>query len=542
MRAAIYARYSTDLQNPASIEDQVRSCRERIIAEGGTVAEVYSDAAISGGSMFARNGLRSLLEDARLSQFDTVVSEALDRLSRDQEDIAGIYKRLTHADVALMTLAEGAVSELHIGLKGTMNALFLKDLAQKTRRGLRGRVEKGLSGGGNSYGYSVVRRLLADGSAATGERKVDPAEASVIQRIFAEYIAGRSARKIAAGLNHELIPSPRGGQWNASTIHGSRQRRNGILNNELYVGRLVWNRQRFVKDPDTGKRQSRLNPAKEWVVTEVPELQIIDPEMWEKAQELKSRYASHAGNKRQTKKRLLTGLIKCGCCGGNMTIARKDRYYCAARREKGTCDAAFGIAADAVESRVLDGLRRILVGNDALITEFTNELKAELGRLKKERQSGQPNLTKELADVERGIGRLISFITSGDGAPGSVREELKKLEDRKAHLIAQQNRAAVSQVVDFHPNYADLYQRKVSELGKLLRSEDTREEAMTAIRSLVDRIEVRAGTKRGETEVTLVGTLAGILALGTNKNAALEGGGTFLLVAGVGFEPTTFRL
>ena len=102
--------------------------------------------------------------------------------------------------------------------------------------------------------------------------------------------------------------------------------------------------------------------------------------------------------------------------------------------------------------------------------------------------------------------------------------------------------AAVSQVVDFHPNYADLYQRKVSELGKLLRSEDTREEAMTAIRSLVDRIEVRAGTKRGETEVTLIGALAGILALGTNKNAAPEGGGTFLLVAGVGFEPTTFRL
>ena len=102
--------------------------------------------------------------------------------------------------------------------------------------------------------------------------------------------------------------------------------------------------------------------------------------------------------------------------------------------------------------------------------------------------------------------------------------------------------AAVLQVVDFHPNYADLYQCKVSELGKLLRSEDTREEAMTAIRSLVDRIEVRAGTKRGETEVTLIGALAGILALGTNKNAAPEGGGTFLLVAGVGFEPTTFRL
>ena len=91
MRAAIYARYSTDLQNPASIEDQIRSCRERVIAEGGTVVEVYSDAAISGGSISTRLGVRALLEDARLGRFDTVVSEALDRLSRDQEDIAGIY-------------------------------------------------------------------------------------------------------------------------------------------------------------------------------------------------------------------------------------------------------------------------------------------------------------------------------------------------------------------------------------------------------------------------------------------------------------------
>ena len=542
MKAAIYARYSTDMQNPASIEDQIRTCEENVMAAGGTTVQVYTDAAISGGSIKTRPGLQALIADAGLGRFDTVVAESLDRVSRDQEDIAGIYKRLQYADIKLTTLAEGDVSELHIGLKGTMNALFLKDLAQKTRRGLRGRVEQGLSGGGNSYGYSVVRRMLADGTAATGERVIEPAEANVVQRIFAEYIAGRSARKIAAGLNGDHIPSPRGGEWNASTIHGSRQRRNGILNNEMYVGRLVWNRQRFVKDPDTGKRQSRLNPPEDWITTEVPDLRIIDDETWQKAQALKSRYASHAGNKRQTKKRLLTGLVKCGCCGGNMTIARKDRYYCAARREKGTCEAAFGIAAAEVENRVLDGLRDILVGNDTLVDEFTSELKAELARLSKRTTSDQASLQKDLAEVERGITRCVDFILSGDGAPVSVRERLTTLEDRKSTLQAQIARNPVSPVVRFHPNYADLYRKKVGELAGLLSDEATRDDAMTAIRSLVDRIEVRAGTKRGETEVTLVGTLAGILALGTKTNAAPEGGGTFLLVAGVGFEPTTFRL
>lgn len=542
MRAAIYARYSSDLQSPASIGDQITSCKERISAEGGTVVEVYSDAALSGGSMTARHGLRAMLEDARLGHFDTVVSEALDRLSRDQEDIAGIYKRLSHAEVALVTLAEGIVSELHIGLKGTMNALFLKDLAQKTRRGLRGRVAKGLSGGGNSYGYRVLNRLMADGTAATGEREVEPAEAIVVVRIFSEYISGKSPRKIVAGLNQDRILSPRGGQWNASTIHGSRQRRNGILNNELYVGRLIWNRQRFVKDPDTGKRQSRLNPPEEWIRTDVPDLRIIVQEVWEQAQALKTRYASHAGNKRQTKKRLLTGLVKCGCCGGNMTIAHRDRYYCAARREKGTCNASHGIAASEVESRVLEGLRDILVGNQALIEEFTTTLKAELARLKKHQNGEHNNIDKELADVERGITRLISFITSGDGAPESVRSELKNLENRKAKIVSEKARLAVSPVVDFHPNYAEIYRRKIKELGQLLSDEGSREKAMEAIRSLIDRIEIRAGTERGACEVTLVGALAGILALGTNKNAAPRGGGTFLLVAGAGFEPATFRL
>jgi site-specific DNA recombinase len=544
MKAAIYARYSTDMQNPASIKDQIRTCEEHVTAADGTTVQVYTDAAISGSSIKTRPGLQALIADAGLGKFDTVVAEALDRLSRDQEDIAGIYKRLQYADIQLTTLSEGDVSELHIGLKGTMNALFLKDLAQKTRRGLRGRVEQGLSGGGNSFGYGVVRRLLADGTVATGERVVEPAEADIVQRIFAEYIAGCSARKIAAGLNQDHLRSPRGGQWNASTIHGSRQRRNGILNNEMYVGRLVWNRQRFVKNPDTGKRQSRLNPVEEWVITEVPDLRIIDQDIWEQAQVLKSRYASHAGNKRQTKKRLLTGLVRCGCCGGNMTIARKDRYYCAARREKGTCKAAFGIAAAEVENRVLDGLRDILVGNEVLVEEFTTELKAELARLKNRTTSDEGALRKDLAEVERGIGRCVDFIMSGDGAPDSVRERLTKLENRKSILQAQLARSAVSPVVSFHPNYADFYRKKVGELAGLLSNEATRDDAMTAIRSLVDRIEVRAGTKRGVTDVTLVGTLATILALRTNENARSSDatGGTFLLVAGVGFEPTTFRL
>src|SRR5437588_4125307 len=94
--AVIYARYSSDLQREASIEDQIRLCRRRIEQEGWEYLHAYTDRALSGANAL-RPAYQSLLEDARRGQFDAVVAEALDRLSRDQEDIAGLFKRLCFA-------------------------------------------------------------------------------------------------------------------------------------------------------------------------------------------------------------------------------------------------------------------------------------------------------------------------------------------------------------------------------------------------------------------------------------------------------------
>jgi DNA invertase Pin-like site-specific DNA recombinase len=126
-RVALYARYSSDLQREASIEDQVRTCRMASEARGWQVAQVYSDHAISGASTL-RPGYQKLLEDARAGAFDVVVAEGLDRLSRDLADVAQLYKHLSYWGIALVTLADGPITELHVGLKGTMNELYLKDL------------------------------------------------------------------------------------------------------------------------------------------------------------------------------------------------------------------------------------------------------------------------------------------------------------------------------------------------------------------------------------------------------------------------------
>ena len=207
MRAVVYARYSSDLQRETSIEDQVQLCRERIKSEGWSYLQAYTDRAIS-GSTTLRPAYQRLLEDARHGQFDILVAEALDRLSRDQEDVAGLFKRLRFAGARLFTIAEGEIGELHVGLKGTMNALFLKDLRLKVKRGLTGRVRQGRSAGGLAYGYRVIRELDGRGELIRGRRRIAEAEARVVRRIFEAFAAGKSPRAIAKMLNAEGVPGP----------------------------------------------------------------------------------------------------------------------------------------------------------------------------------------------------------------------------------------------------------------------------------------------------------------------------------------------
>jgi site-specific DNA recombinase len=369
LRAVIYARYSSDNQRDASIEDQVRDCRTFIKRQDWTYLHAYNDRAISGASAL-RPGYQRLLADARDGRFDMVVAEALDRLSRDQETVAALYKRLSFAGIRIVTLSEGEITELHVGLKGTMNALFLKDLAQKTRRGLRGRVEAGKSGGGNAYGYDVVHELGPDGLPVRGKRRVNQAKAEVVRQIFAAYAAGRSARQVAHDLNARGIAAPGDRSWGASTISGNLARGTGILNNELYIGRLVWNKLRYIKDPETGRRVSRLNEPERWVVKELPEFRIVDQELWNR---VKARQAAMRCDTRpdvrirpcdrRRPRYLLSGLVVCGVCGARYTKISADLFGYAAVRNKGAavCANLRNVRRDRLEATVLDGLRHHLV-------------------------------------------------------------------------------------------------------------------------------------------------------------------------------------
>jgi site-specific DNA recombinase len=327
---------------------------------------------------------------------------ALDRFSRDQEDTAGFFKRLTFASVNIVTPAEGDITHLRVGLKGTMNALFLKDLADKTRRGLRGRVELGKSGGGLCYGYKVTR-AGHQGEMTTGDREIVTTEAEVIRRIFRDYAAGVSPKALAKRLNAEPCPGPGGKPWNPSTIHGNPARGTGILNNELYLGRLVWNRLRYVKDPDTGRRVSRPNPPSQWVTTDVPHLRIVDDELWNqvKARQAVMRRITAKGDPKQFNwarrpKYLFSGLTKCAECGGGYVMYWRDRLACFGARSRGTCSNRLTISRQEVEQRVLVALRDKLMRRD-LFEDFCREYVGELNRLRMEHRASLSNGRRELA-------------------------------------------------------------------------------------------------------------------------------------------------
>ena len=547
MRAAIYARYSSDLQSDASIEDQRRLCLRLIESKGWREVRIYADRGLSGASHL-RPSYQQLLEDGRYKAFDVIVAEGLDRISRDQEHIAAFYKQMRFQGIPVVTVAEGEISELHIGLKGTMSSLFLKDLAQKTHRGLEGRIRNGKSAGGITYGYRVVRDVRPDGTMTTGEREIIDDEARVVRRIFEEFAAGHSPRAIAARLNAADVQGPRGNGWGMSTIYGNWRRGTGILNNELYIGRLVWNRQRFVKDPITAKRQARMNPPKEWITEDVPNLRIVSDELWQRVkcrQQASRNIVSVEGEIRPERarrpKHLFSGMLSCGTCGGGYTVVGKAYYGCANARNKGTCDNRLNIRRDQLETRILDGLKNQLLHPD-LIAEFVCAYQEEFNRLAGTARKDRAKAERDLVQVIRQIDNLVTAISGGMFHP-SMKDKLTALEARKEELeveLADTDEAPVL----LHPGLADVYREKVAELTKALNDPVLKAEAGSILRGLLSKI--RLFPEGSKLVIELVGELAGLLSLGRGQNAktptGVSLGRSVSLVAGVGFEPTTFRL
>ena len=545
---ATYSRFSTDLQREASIPDQNRGCATEIKRQGWQTGPVFSDRALS-GSITLRPGYQDLLDGVRRRAFDIIIAEGLERLSRDQEDLAALYKRCQFAGIRIYTLAEGWINELHVGLKGTMSALFLKELADKTRRGLRGRVTAGASAGGLSYGYAVVP--VPEGE-DRGFRAVKPVEAAVVVRVHTDYANGISPKSIAAALNREKVPSPRGKGWSQSTINGNRRRGTGILNNELYVGFLVWNRLSYVKDPETDKRCSRHNPEEDWVVVAVPHLRIVATDLWDR---VKARQASldaaakpaadgSTFQSMQRPKGLLSMLLRCGVCGGGCSKISATHVGCSNARNKGeaVCNSRRTVKLADLEASVLEALRTRLMAPQ-IYAAFVRGFTAEWNGAQKGRAVAQEGHRDELKRLTCKIGNFVDAIGEGNGS-AAILAALKEAEARKTALEAELA-LAEAPAPRLMPNLADLYRAKVAALQDALAGEDAAA-AREQIRALIDEVRIIPSPTYPNAAPTIEvrGALAAMLALGSGSSEAASEAlaSQFKLVAGAGFEPAAFRL
>src|SRR5258706_9882367 len=348
--------------------------------------------------------------------------------------------------------------------------------------------------------------------------------------MFREFIAGVSPKQIAKNLNREGVPGPFGGPWRPSTIYGNAKRETGILNNELYVGRLVWNRLRYVKNPDTGKRVSRLNPTSEWMSREVPQLRIVPDDIWTaaKSRQQHTRHAVKTAGAIGVAKRpqyLFSGLTKCGVCGAGFIMTGKHRLGCFGARDQGRCDNHLTIRRDEIETRVLAALQEKLLRQD-LFEEFCDEFTREMNRLRMEHRANLSTAEREIERIEVRRKKLIEMVMHGV-PPAEVKDEMianaARREELKAKLAAADEPPPL-----LHPGMADLYRQKVIALAQALEYPETRTEASEALRGLIDAIVLTPD--QGELQIELKGNLAAMLGAAQNAKRSPETGDLSLQV------------
>lgn len=453
MRVAAYARYSSDQQSASSISDQLRNCRVYCDRQGWPEPAVYSDAAMS-GSRIDRPSYQQLLAEA--GRFDVIVVDDLSRLARDSIEVAQTVRRLSFAGIRLIGVSDGVDTgrkshKADVGLRGLIGEIHLDDLRDKTHRGLTGRALSGASAGGLPYGYRVT---------VVGQRAIDEAQAGIVRRIFADYLRGESARRIAGRLNADGVAAPRGGTWAASAIHGDARRGIGILANPIYCGRMVWNRSQWVKHPETGRRVRRERPESDWIVVEHPELAIVDLPTWDAAQDRLGRRGRDTGrNRGRPSTYLLSGILRCGECGGPMVIVDRYRYGCATAKDRGTCSSRLRFARKPAEDALLAGIRSKLLTAEAF-QRFERAVRSELKRS----APTEATARKRLADAERVHVNILSALRAGIITP-STRAELlaaeASLESARQALASVRSSAPANML----PRARDAWRRIVSELS-----------------------------------------------------------------------------
>ncbi|HEU0037101.1 MAG TPA: recombinase family protein [Kofleriaceae bacterium] len=458
---AIYARYSTDKQDARSIEDQLRRCREYAERHDQEVVAEFSDAATSGAHT-DRVNLRRMLDVATATKrppFKAVIVDDLSRLSRDLGDTWRIiFTDFAAVDVKVIDASTGMASDASgartmFAAMAMVNDTFLQLVRHETHRGLQGRAIAGFSTGGSLYGFKTFEEENpADREHPRKLWAIDEAEAEVVRRIYRMFDEGSHGyRSIADQLNREGIAPPRnngrggkhGGGWGHSTIRA-------ILTNEKYMGRWRWNATKWIRVPGKRARRQLARPESEHVVREYLDLAIIDQITWHRVQAKFERRKQGEGRgeimRANQRTYMLSGLLRCGVCGGPMSVSGQ-------KLNKGVRYASFGCTAHASrggaicsnkwtinEKKLTEAFLSAMKHEVLLVPHVLNELAAEVERRAAERAaSGLDELERKLRGAEarvKNATKLMIDMPDDQDIRQHREADLKEVARLKAELAA----------------------------------------------------------------------------------------------------------
>lgn len=269
MRAAVYARFSTELQRHESIDDQFRVCERAAAATGLTIVARYNDRGISGGTT-AREGYQSLLADARSGFFDVIIAEDVSRLWRSRGEYGARSAELEDLGVHLITCTGDDTRRdgwgLMLGIKSAVAEHQRREISYRTKRGMEGKALAKESTGGKCYGY--VKSMS----------QVEPLEASRIRDIFLLGLS-LSPQKIAATLNQRGWEPPRGRSWGRTSIML-------LLRNRRYLGAVIYGQTEGRPSAVDSRRKRRSRRQIALVAREELALQIVSLDLFKRVQEV----------------------------------------------------------------------------------------------------------------------------------------------------------------------------------------------------------------------------------------------------------------
>lgn len=512
MRTVIYARFSSDNQNPRSIADQIALCRDRADREGWSVVATFEDAATSGAagiSELQRPGLSALLKLVEAGGIDQVLAESTDRIARHAGDMITIREVVEFAGARIFTLFDGTVTSMVGLIKGFTDSQFRTDLAARVKRGQRGGIKEGRSAGGVSYGYRRANTLV-DGELVRGLREIDTDRAEIIRRIYNEFAAGLSARAIAGRLNADGVPPPRAGYWHTSTILGEASKGMGILRNRLYVGELVYGRTKGVTNPRTRKMVYRVNDGEALTVQPVPELRIIDQALWESVQARLSENTGKRPERARRPKYMLSGLVQCAACGSNYVVRGAQNWECGRHLNGNDCTNNRLISNRKLERIVLDDLKREMLAPD-LVAEYVREYHRDYARKSANLGRDRARLQRQLAEATRKMERIVEAFAGGGSEFAEIRTMLTTARDDKERLASELANLEALPVLALHPGLAEDYRREVMELEAALANDEQKLETIPKIRAMIARVVLRPSEGKRGVSVEVVRHLEEIL-------------------------------